>query len=145
MLPKNVKVFPLQPGGKQPATPHGHLNAKTWGGKDYPTSNYGISLDGRFLVVDFDTSHPERCDIETRLPETWKQKTARQDADGRHWLYTVPDGFVGSGQVVLKGSDGGKIADVKARGYIVGPGSHVGSGVYTVVNHMEPVPAPNGC
>lgn len=144
MIPSEAFIFPLRDNSKEPKTPHGHLNSiKAPRGR--PRGNYGISLDrphSQYIVVDIDTDHPERHLLEDNLPQTWEQKTSRTDADGRHFLYKVPIGYVGSGKRNWNGTDGKKIADIKAKGYIVGPGSVVNDNEYKMINKVEPVDAP---
>lgn len=98
--------------------PHGHLNPV-----DPPeviTKNYGIVLDGRYLVVDID--NPDRVDSElaSAIEPTWHQKTPKGD----HYLYAIPEGFK-SGNKKLRNSQGEIVGDIKTKGYIVGPGSQV--------------------
>jgi hypothetical protein len=133
-----MKYVKLKPNSKVPATLHGHHDATDI----KPEGNYGIVLDGEYVVVDFDSNNPGRAQYEVALPETWRQRTARTDAIGMHYLYTIPKGFKGK-NTILKASDGTKIADVKCNGYIVGPGSEIdGRPYYKPIGNSEPVLAP---
>jgi hypothetical protein len=144
MIPTNAKVFPLKHNLKEPATIHAHLNAITYDPEKIEiTDNYGISLDNQWLVVDFDCPeyHPERIALEdylSLLPATWTQTTLKPD--GRHYLYSVPEGFTGKNGKIT-GRDGVHIADVKVKGYIVGPGSKVDGKAYSMLNPIQPSPA----
>ncbi len=142
MIPKGARIFPLVPGSKVPKTPRGHLDAVRAPLVGHPSSNYGIVLDGQWLLVDIDHEHPERSALESSLPETWEQITPRSSARGRHLLYSVPTGFQGAFKRVWRGPDDLPIADIKCGGYLVGPSSTIGGVPYRLVNAMEPVPAP---
>jgi hypothetical protein len=133
----SMKYVKLKPNSKIPATIHGHHDATNI----MPDGNYGIVLDGEYVVVDFDSNHPGRAQYEVALPDTWKQRTARTDAIGMHYLYRIPEGYKGK-NTILKASDGTKIADVKCNGYIVGPGSEIDGRPYSLVGYSEPVLAP---
>jgi hypothetical protein len=142
VIPKGSYIFPLKPGEKVPLLERGHLRAVLAPEKGRPSGNYGIRLDAQYILVDIDCEHPDREAFEASLPPTWSQRTARTDAVGMHYLFTVPEGYVGSGKRVWNGQDGKKIADIKAKGYLVGPGSVVPSGEYRMVAAIDPVPAP---
>jgi hypothetical protein len=91
--------------------------------------NYGVALDGKFLLVDID--RPEDLDgtfADLIGDGTWTQKSPR----GFHRLYLY-DG-PGSNKKFAAG-------DVKVRGYFMGPGSVVDGTPYTY-SHGEPIPAP---
>lgn len=130
-----MKYVKLKPNSKVPATMHGHHDAT----EVKPEGNYGIVLDGKYVVIDFDSNHPERREIEVSLPNTWQQRTARTDALGMHYLYRVPEGHKGN-NTTIRASDGTKIADVKFNGYIVGPGSEIDGRPYLKVNDTPPLP-----
>jgi len=129
MLPKDAKVFPLTSGTKVPLKgTQGHLDAVAG---PPPEGNYGISLDGQYVVVDFDRPRDEGS---WELPETWTQKSRR----GLHMLFRVPKG------ADLKAAKNRKFefGDVKVRGYIVGPGSVVNGHKYEVIVDRDPIQAP---
>jgi hypothetical protein len=128
-----MKYVKLKPNSKVPATLHGHHDATDI----KPEGNYGIVLDGEYVAIDFDSDHPERRAIEDSLPFTWKQRTARQDAKGIHYLYRLPIGYKGT-NTTIKASDSTKIADVKFNGYIVGPGSSIDGRLYTHLEGQNP-------
>ena len=126
-IPSDAKTFPLAQGTKVPkAGSKGHHEAQPGGPLE---GNYGISLDDQFIVVDVDD--PSTFKPPQALPDTWAQSTRR----GHHLLYTVPKGLSLHNRK-LPG------ADIKARGYIVGPGSTVSGHEYTLAGDRSPVPAP---
>lgn len=129
--PQGAKVLPLAEGSKVPrAGGRGHLDAvPTVDLSLQPGENYGIALDGAFLVVDFD--RPDQDHFADKLPATWTQKTRR----GTHMLYRIPEGFKGKNARFSAG-------DIKVRGYIVGPGSEVQGSKYELVSPVDPVQAP---
>jgi len=142
VIPKGSYIFPLKPGTKEPSISGGHLSAILAPEEGRPRGNYGIRLDGQYIVVDIDCEHPDRESFEASLPPTWAQRTANREARAIHYLYTVPPGYIGSGKRVWLGNDGKRFADIKAKGYIVGPGSVVNSNEYTQATDSEPMPAP---
>jgi hypothetical protein len=128
---KGARTFPLQAGAKVPLPgSHGHLEARPKPGESWLGSghNYGIALDGQYLLLDVD--EPEKFNaLGLAWPNTWLQKTRR----GFHYLFR----YDGPGKNArLPG------ADVKIRGYLVGPGSVVEGHTYEVLENTEPVPAP---
>ena len=139
MIPQGARIFPLKHNSKAPLKgSRGHLGAQEYLPElGYPTWNYGIALDGMYLVVDIDCDHPERAAFEASLPITWTQQTARTNCVGMHYLYRVPQGFKGKNGT-YKASDGTRIADIKVNGYIVGPGSSINGSYYRMVVEMEP-------
>lgn len=147
MIPKEARIFPLKPNSKEPKTPQGHLNAVKVDRKGRPSSNYGIALSSStecfFIVVDIDEDHPERNLLEDLCKGTWAQKTSRESGVGMHYLFSAPKGFQGHGKKVYSGSDKQKIADIKAKGYIVGPGSSINGHSYEMTNSVEPLEAPS--
>src|SRR6202163_464260 len=145
MIPKNSFVLALKPGEKVPdpvKNPRGTKEAQPVKPRWRPSGSYGIRLDGQYIVIDIDCDNPDREAFEASLPPTWSRRTARKDVVGMHYLYRVPEGYTGSGKRVWLGQDGNRIADIKAKGYIVGPGSVVGDRCYTMVCTMEPTDAP---
>lgn len=140
MLSMQTRYVGLQDNSKIPDTktfPHGHLDAVAWVDIFGEYKNYGIVLDGMYIVVDFDADHPERVNLEGRLPPTWQQKTPK----GIHYLYTIPPTWSGKNKK-LKASDGTFLGDLKSKGYIVGPGSEVNGRPYELLNEFPPVLAP---
>jgi len=123
-------VFPLQPRGKKPLTPHGVLEATTnatlierWWDR-WPTANVGIATGEKagFWVLDIDG--PEgtvsltelECEFGC-LPETLEQQTG---GGGRHLFFAWPPGSreIRNRQAIRKG------IDVRGNGgYIVAPPS----------------------
>src|SRR5271170_1477593 len=89
-LDPRTKYIALRTCTKIPTSAHGHLD----GTHELPYSqNWGIVLDDLYLVVDFDSNHPERNEWEFGLPSTWCQMTARDG--GMHYLYKMAEGFEG--------------------------------------------------
>src|SRR5262245_48642347 len=82
-------IFPLLPNKKNPATPHGHLDAtnnleqiEKWWTKN-PNYNIGISCGpSNLTVLDFDTEKAHE-EYGGRLPATFTVKTLR----GRHYYF----------------------------------------------------------
>ena len=138
-LPADARCFALRAGVKEPATPHAHHDAISIA-TFTPIANYGWALDGQFVLVDFDANDPERERWEAKLPPTWSQRTRK----GIHHVYRVPVGFQGRNRKIVATSEGRQriIGDIKVHGYLVGPGSEVAGHVYTVLNGMDPAPAP---
>lgn len=132
-----MKYVKLKPNSKVPATLHGHHDATDI----QPEGNYGIVLDGEYVVFDLDCDHYERNLLERSLPGTWSQRTARTDAIGMHYLYRIPKGYKGK-NTTIKAEDGTKLADVKFNGYIVGPGSVVDNVPYKMVEICTPTEIP---
>jgi archaellum biogenesis ATPase FlaH len=141
MIPKGSRIFPLLPGTKDPATENGHKDAKPAPDRPgYPDKNYGLALNGDYIVVDLDKDNPERIELESGLPPTWSQKTGGKSLNGMHYLYRVPEGYKGRRIIGYK-VNGVSVGDILADGYIVGPNSFV-MGKYTMVDNIEPVLAP---
>lgn len=125
----DCKIIYLAPNSKAPdgkRFPKGHLNAIPC--PDVITENYGIVLDGQYIVVDIDS--PKDCDL-TFFP-TWEQATKK----GRHLLYKAPPGFKGQNRKLIN-AQGVIYGDLKCKGYIVGPGSVINDFKYHVVNNDE--------
>jgi energy-coupling factor transporter ATP-binding protein EcfA2 len=155
-LPPGARLLHLyQPGdvmpngristGKEPKAAHGHRSAVSqdmfldWG----EDTNIGIALDGQFLLADFDVGGPLAEAELRRLGPTWRQKTLR----GVHALFTVPPGWEGRNCKYVVADENGRqtvIGDIKAKGYIVGPGSlREGGFRYHVIDDRAPAPAPD--
>jgi len=96
---KGLKLFPCQPRGKAPCTPHGVLDAtdnaeriKAWW-DTIPTANIAIATGGAsgFFVIDIDSvdAEPELRRLEEQhgaLPPTVEMITPR----GRHVFFKTP-------------------------------------------------------
>ncbi|MFL5613765.1 MAG: bifunctional DNA primase/polymerase [Gemmatimonadaceae bacterium] len=93
------RVFPLQPGEKEPfGGTHGHLDGtddpeqiKAWW-RENPDANVGLRCDpvrGPF-VVDVDGPEARRSVRELRLPATLEASSGR--AGRRHLYFAIPDG-----------------------------------------------------
>jgi AAA domain/Bifunctional DNA primase/polymerase, N-terminal len=133
--------------GKEPREKRGHLDAVPQADFLDMGGNIGIALDGQFVVLDFDVIHPKVDELRATLPPTWTQKTLR----GTHYLYRVPVGWQGTNTKLLSRNDDGKqiiLGDIKANGYIVGPGSVRDAGTdgifcYSLLDDRDPVMAPD--
>jgi len=145
------KVFPLKPHSKRPITEHGQKDAtddvdqiRAWfsAGRDF---NYGIACDVSGLyVVDVDAG-PGKVGNETwrelmtqhKHVETFTVRTAN---GGQHFYYKMPDG------VMLRNSASTKLGtdiDTRGNGYVVGPGSKLGSSSYQLEVNAEIAPLPD--
>lgn len=138
-VPSDARLFALKPNSKQPDTEHAHLDAVALDEflELYVSGNYGIALDGQYLLVDKDRDDEIVRAFEAKLPDTWMQKTWRR---GTHRLYRVPADFKGKNTTWPGG-------EIKVNGYLVGPGSVVRegavSGAYVRLNTIAPVDAPS--
>lgn len=139
-LPPDARCLALLHNSKEPATRRGHHDAMSVD-TFVPIGNYGIALDGQFLLVDFDSTDPMRDSWTAKLPATWRQKTPR----GEHYLYRVPADWKGTNRKIVAEGDGARkiVGDVKSLGYLVGPGSVVNGAPYVVLDGVDPVPAPD--
>ncbi len=151
------RVFPLQPGGKTPATSNGFRNATTdieqvnrwW--KRTPDANIGIACGASSLaVVDVDRDHGG---LETLwhliragwdFPPTLSQVTP---SDGVHYLYETPDWELRNTAGKLPGiPDRTPGIDLRASGgYIVVTPSETDKGAYEWLSNWmdEPAPSPD--
>lgn len=145
-------VFPVRPHTKQPdglLAPNGQDDATTdesvirrW----FATGralNYGIHCAPSGLyVVDVDVAYGKKGE------ETWAKHvaehghvdtfTVRSPSGGRHFYYLMPD-------TPLANSGGTKLGegiDSRGNGYVVGPGSTLGSEKYIVEDKRDPVALP---
>ena len=139
-LPKDVKGVRLKPEAKSPAHVW-HKEDGTPDAKPLPDEigyNYALALDYGWQLVDFDSDHPERIQMESQLPPTWSQKTLKPS--GVHYLYRLPEGVKGEDSKLIA-SDGTVIGDLKSKGLMVGPGTTIGGKTYTYQGG-EPQSAP---
>lgn len=121
------KILYLAPDSKTPdgtEFPRGHLDGIPM--PEIIERNYGIVLDGQYIVVDIDS--PSNMTNLVFPNFVWTQKTRK----GYHKLYRAPAGWNG-GNIKLKNADGVVYGDLKSRGYIVGPGSHVQGHTYEYI------------
>jgi hypothetical protein len=91
-------VFPCKPGGKDPLTKRGHIDATTdprkihmwW--KRWPNANIAVPTGERSGVLVVDVDHPAGLDAleaeHGRLPET---RTHSTGSGGMHYLFEYPD------------------------------------------------------
>ncbi len=117
-------VFPCKPGGKEPLTRRGHLDASTnpqqitaWWNR-HPEANIGVPTGERTSLLVLDVDHPAGLDAEYgELPAT---RTHGTGSGGMHLLYRYP-----AGENIRNSA--GKLApglDVRAEGgYIIAPPS----------------------
>jgi hypothetical protein len=116
-------VFPCVPGGKEPLTRHGHLDATTdrsritaWWNR-WPGANIGIPTGQRSGILALDIDQPTGLDaLEAEHGELPATRTHSTGSGGMHYLFAYPVG------VELRNS-AGKLAeglDVRGEGgYIV--------------------------
>jgi hypothetical protein len=136
-------VFPCQPGGKQPATRHGFLDATTdpdkitWWWRRQPGANLAIAT-GR--------PGPDVLDVDQHGPAgngfaAFNRLKRAGLIDGASAMVATPSGGL---HAYFAGSDqhSGKLPrhhlDFRARGgYILAPPSEVGGRPYQVIGHRE--------
>jgi hypothetical protein len=146
---KSIPVFPCKPGGKEPLTSHGHLDATTdperiraWWSR-WPDANIGMPTGKRsgFVVVDVDPEHggyDSLMDLDEAghgLPLTATIKTG---GGGVHHYLRYPEG------VVIRNSAGklGPGLDIRGEGgYVIVPPS-VTEGPYEVLHKRPPAETP---
>ena len=123
-------VFPVKPGGKEPLTPHGHLDATTdpsritaWWNR-YPGANIGIPTGQRsgILAVDHDTYKDGAAslkEVEAALGAISKGTAIETGSGGQQYLFRYPEGLnIRNATGVLPG------VDIRGEGgYILAPGS----------------------
>ncbi len=137
---QGLPVFPCVPGGKEPLTRRGHLDATTdpeqiraWWTR-WPTANIGIPTGERSgilaLDVDLDKGGFESLEAltgEASLPDTY---TVRTGGGGAHFYFSYPPGS-------NVRNSAGKLApglDIRGEGgYVIAPPSHT-TGPYTVLS-----------
>lgn len=129
-------VFPCKPGGKEPLTPNGHLDATTdprkihmWWNR-HPDANPAMPTGERtgILAVDHDTYKKEAAslqEVEAKLGPVSEGITIETGSGGRQYLFRYPKGSnIRNATSVLPG------VDIRGEGgYILLPGS-VTKGVY---------------
>ena len=141
-LPYDARVFQLSNNSKRPPEGYvgGHHRAVPLAQAllvPGPAACYGISLEGQYLLADFDVDCPEAQEMLASLPTTWRQRSRR---GAPHLLYRTPPGFAGKRcRWVINGV---KIGDLLSRGFMVGPGSTVDGHIYTLLDDRDPVLAP---
>lgn len=144
-------VFPVVPGGKEPAIPkrlggHGCLDAtldrqriEAWW-DEYPQANIGIATGRRscLLVIDVDprkTSDWLQSVNTLSLPQTFTVRTA---SGGFHLYFALPaDSKISIGADLLPGIDWRGNG-----GYVVGAGSIVNGVTYEIARSCAIAPAP---
>lgn len=122
-------VFPCRPGGKEPLTKRGHLDASTdprqihlWWNR-WPTANVAVPTGQRSGLLVLDVDHPAGLDAleasHGKLPAT---RTHSTGSGGMHYLYRYP-GEAG-GEIRNSASKLAEGLDVRGEGgYIVVPPS----------------------
>src|SRR5215213_11117579 len=130
-LARNGKpVFPCKPGGKEPLTKRGHIDATTdprrihmWWNR-YPGANIGIPTGKRsgILAVDHDTYKEGTAsleEVEAIVGPVSKGVTMATGSGGRQYLFRYPEGSnIRNATGVLPG------VDIRGEGgYILAPGS----------------------
>lgn len=132
---QGIPVFPCVPGGKEPATPHGFLDATTdpeqiekiWAGADY---NIGVSPEAfDAFVVDIDPRNSGNSSWELlQAIQGWVEKTlrVRTPSGGIHFYFrgSAPPSVSRLGQGI----------DVRGRGsYVLLPPSVVNGVEYAYI------------
>ena len=154
---QGIGVFPLRPGVKVPVFKGGHLDATTdpaiirpWFANN-PARNWGARggaertrEDGtveRLAIVDIDTKNggDGRAALRAKAEEAgldladFATFEVRTPSGGGH-LYYFTDAHLRQGAHVF---GPGSAVDVRTdKGYVVGPGSRVGAGVYEIVHDV---------
>jgi hypothetical protein len=141
------RVLPVEPRGKRPLTPHGHLDATTdeatiralWA--RWPDANVGIACAASGLVVlDVDGEHGR--DLLTQafphgLPTTLRARTGREG--GEHLYFAAPEGVRFPRALI----DDDTAAEIKHKGYVVAPPSvHPSGRAYEWITPEAVAPAP---
>jgi hypothetical protein len=140
-------VFPCRPGGKEPLTRRGHINATTdprkihmwW--KRWPNANIGIPTGKRsgILVVDHDIYKEATAsleEVEAILGPVSKGVAIATGSGGRQYVFRYPEGSnIRNATDVLPG------VDIRGEGgYILAPGSTT-KGAYRRLD-KRPLPEP---
>src|SRR5215207_10342967 len=138
-------VFPCAPGGKEPLTKHGHLDATTdrsritaWWNR-WPHANIGIPTGKHSGILALDVDQPTGLDVlraeHGQLPAT---RTHSTGSGGMHYLFAYPAG------VEIRNSTG-KLAeglDVRGEGgYIIVPPSRTKQ-PYEILDALSLAPSP---
>jgi bifunctional DNA primase/polymerase-like protein/primase-like protein len=140
-------VFPCRPGGKEPLTKRGHLDATTdprkihmWWNR-YPGANIGIPTGKRsgIFVVDHDIYKEATAsleEVEAILGPVSKGVTIATGSGGRQYVFRYPEGSnIRNATDVLPG------VDIRGEGgYILAPGSTT-KGAYRRLD-KRPLPEP---
>jgi len=132
-------VFPCKPGGKEPLTRRGHIDATTdprkihmwW--KRWPNANIAVPTGGRSGVLVVDVDHPASLDaLEAKHGKFSETRTHSTGSGGMHLIFAYPEG---SG---IRNSAGklGEGLDVRGEGgYIIVPPSRT-TGPYGVLDAL---------
>jgi hypothetical protein len=136
-----TKAIALLSGTKLPDTSlhrHGYLDAVAFDDIIPATKDWGLVVDGLYLVIDIDSPGDMPQEFFSSLPSTYTQTTKR----GQHFTYSLP---VGVDMTKIKNAKlkNGDITfgDVKVKGYIVGSGSTVEGYTYSD-NGLPVAPCP---
>jgi hypothetical protein len=120
-------VFPCRPGGKDPLTKRGHIDATTdprkihmwW--KRWPNANIAVPTGGRSGVLVVDVDHPASLDaLEAKHDKFSETRTHSTGSGGMHLIFAYPEGSD------IRNSAGklGEGLDVRGEGgYIIVPPS----------------------
>lgn len=143
----SIGKHPIISGGFKNATTDINQIVKWW--KAYPDANIGIPTGhlNNLVVIDIDPKNGGNKSLEKLkklVPELTQTLTHRTGSDGRHFLFSYPDGIEKIKSAPLKGFEG---IDVKADGgYIVVPPSlHVTGKHYEIMDDhdcLDPEPVP---
>lgn len=120
-------VFPCKPGGKEPLTRRGHIDATTdprkihmwW--KRWPNANIAVPTGGRSGVLVLDVDYPASLDaLEAKHGQFPETRTHSTGSGGMHLIFAYPEGSD------IRNSAGklGEGLDVRGEGgYIIVPPS----------------------
>jgi len=140
-------VFPCKPGGKEPLTSRGHIDASTdprritaWWNR-WPHANIGVPTGERSGLLVLDVDHPAGLDaLEAEHGGLTATRTHATGNGGMHHLYRYP----GGGEREIRNS-AGKLApglDVRGEGgYVIAPPSATRR-PYELLDDLPPVDLP---
>jgi hypothetical protein len=135
-------IFPCRPGRKEPATPHGVLDATTdeatirvWWAR-WPDANVALATGRGLVVIDVDpgAAWPSQSDRESI--RQLRPPLARTPRGGWHIYFRVPTGHVWRNSA----SRLAEHVDVRAEGgYVLVSPSHTEHGRYVWVRPLQPL------
>jgi Bifunctional DNA primase/polymerase, N-terminal/Primase C terminal 1 (PriCT-1) len=132
-------VFPCRPGGKDPLTKRGHIDATTdprkihmwW--RRWPNANIAVPTGGRSGVLVVDVDHPASLDaLEAKHDKFSETRTHSTGSGGMHLIFAYPEGSD------IRNSAGklGEGLDVRGEGgYIIVPPSRT-TGPYEILDAL---------
>jgi Bifunctional DNA primase/polymerase, N-terminal/Primase C terminal 1 (PriCT-1) len=138
-------VFPCRPGGKDPLTKRGHIDATTdprkihmwW--KRWPNANIAVPTGGRSGVLVVDVDHPASLDaLEAKHDKFSETRTHSTGSGGMHLIFAYPE------DSDIRNSAGklGEGLDVRGEGgYIIVPPSRT-TRPYEILDALPPADTP---